>query len=70
MLSTIPDERFATEEDVKVGRVKSTMNKDGSRVMIPNNRGILGFTGYVPRNQVKNLLLSACHDCKSAEDLL
>ena len=70
MLSTIPDERFATEEDVKVGRVKSTVNKDGSRVMIPNNRGILGFTGYVPRNQVKNLLLSACHDCKSAEDLL
>lgn len=70
MLSTIPDERFATEEDVKAGRVKSTVNKDGSRVMIPNNRGILGFTGYVPRNQVKNLLLSACHDCKSAEDLL
>lgn len=70
MLSTIPDERFATEEDVKAGRVKSIENKDGSKVMIPNKKGILGFTGYIPRNQVKNLLLSACHDCKSAEDLL
>lgn len=70
MLSTIPDERFATEEDVEAGRVKSIENKDGSKVMIPNKKGILGFTGYIPRNQVKNLLLSACHDCKSAEDLL
>lgn len=70
ILSTIPDERFATEEDVQAGRVKSITNSDGSRVMIPNHKGILGFTGYVPRNQVKNLLLSACYDCKSAEDLL
>lgn len=70
MLSTIPDERFATEDDVKAGRVKSTVNKDGTRVMIPNNKGILGFTGYVPRDIVKNMLLSLCHKCTSAEDLL
>nr|DAR56603.1 MAG TPA: hypothetical protein [Crassvirales sp.] len=50
MLSTIPDERFATEEDVETGRVKSIENKDGSKVMIPNKKGILGFTGYIPRN--------------------
>ena len=70
MLSTIVDERFATQDDVESGLVKSTVNKDGSPVLIPNKRGILGFSSYLSRSEVNNKLLINCYDCTSAEELL
>lgn len=70
MLSTIVDERFATQDDVESGLVRSTVNKDGSTVLIPNKRGILGFSSYLSRSEVNNKLLINCYDCGSAEELL
>lgn len=69
-LSTVPDERFATEDDVKAGLVRSTTDKDGNPVTISNSRTLFGLNAFLPKKMVSNMLLIACHKVKTAEQLL
>ena len=68
-LSSIPDERFATEDDVDLGLVRSTQDKDGNPVTISNSTNLLGYQQYLSMKIVSNKLLLACHDVSSVEEL-
>ena len=76
-LSSIPDERFATEEDVDQGLVKSLTNKkkkkDGtiqeSPVTISNSTNLLGFSQFLSMKVVSGKLLQACHNVTTVEEL-
>lgn len=70
MLSTIPDERFATQEDVDNGTVKSLTNADGSRVTISNRTPNVRLRRYLPLKQVSTQLLVACHECETVQEML
>lgn len=76
-LSTIPDEHFATEEDVAQGRCEAltriVKDKEGKEVeepvLIPNRTNVLGYKQYLSMKQVSNRLLMLCHKVKSAKEL-
>lgn len=68
-LSTIPDERFATEEDVENRIVPSTKDKAGNPVMLSNSTNLLGFQQYLSMKIVSNRLLLACYDVTSVKEL-
>ena len=69
LLSTIPDEHFATQDDVDAGIVKSTTDKDGNPIMVSNSTNTLGYRQFLSMNVVSNKLLLACHNVSSAEEL-
>lgn len=68
-LSSIPDERFATEDDVELGLVRSTQDKEGNPVTISNSTNLLGYQQYLSMKIVSNKLLLACHDVSSVDEL-
>ena len=68
-LSTIPDEHFATEEDVANGYAKDTKDKNGNPIMVPNYFNLLGFKHFLSMKVVSNKLLLACKECKTAKQL-
>jgi hypothetical protein len=68
-LSSIPDERFATQEDVDNKLVRSTRKKDGSPVTISNSTNLLGYQSFLNMKIVSNKLLLACHDVNSVQEL-
>lgn len=68
-LSTIPDEHFATEEDVANGYAKATKDKNGNPIMVPNYFNLLGFKHFLSMKVVSNKLLLACKECKTAKQL-
>lgn len=69
-LSTIPDIRFATEEDVENGTVSSTVHeKSGDRVTVQNGTNVLGYKQFASFKTITNRLLQKCHDCKTPEEL-
>lgn len=68
-LSTIPDERFATDEDVKNGYASATTDKNGNPIMIPNVHNLLGFQSFLSMKAVSTRLLLACKECKTAKQL-
>lgn len=76
-LSSIPDERFATEDDVKSGLVKSTTRqkkrKNGSvveePVMVKNRSSLMGFNVFLGMKTVSQRLLAACHKVRNAMEL-
>lgn len=68
-LSSIPDERFATEEDVELGLVRSITDKNGNPVTISNSTNLLGYQQFLSMKIVSNKLLLACHDVSSVEEL-
>jgi len=81
MLSTIPNQRYVTQEDVRAGIAKSmyVIDKDGKIVMqngkpkratIPAVRNSLGMTTYLPFKAVHQRLLTELHDVKDVADLL
>lgn len=71
-LSTIPDERFATQDDVDAGIVKSLTKKDGKNerpVTISNSNNLLGFSQYLGMRVVSNKLLHACNKVQNVLQL-
>lgn len=68
-LSTIPDERFASEEDVENGIVRSIVDKNGDPVTVSNSTNLLGYQQFLSMKIVSNKLLLACHDVSSVEEL-
>ena len=68
-LSSIPDERFATQEDVDNKLVRSTRKKDGSPVTISNSTNLLGYQSFLSMKIVSNKLLLACHNVNSVQEL-
>ena len=68
-LSSIPDERFATDEDVQLGIVRGTIDKNGNPVTISNSTNLLGYQQFLSMKIVSNKLLLACHDVSSVEEL-
>ena len=68
-LSSIPDERFATQEDVDLGIVRGTTDKDGNPVTISNSTNLLGYQQFLSMRIVSNKLLLACHDVSTVEEL-
>ena len=68
-LSSIPDERFATEDDVESGVVRSTIDKEGNPVTISNSVNLLGYQQFLSMKVVSNKLLLACHDVSSVQEL-
>ena len=68
-LSSIPDERFATEDDVELGLVRSTTDKNGDPVTISNSTNLLGYQQFLSMKIVSNKLLLACHDVSSVQEL-
>ena len=68
-LSSIPDERFATQEDVELGIVRSTTTKDGDPVTISNSTNLLGYQQFLSMKIVSNKLLLACHDVSNVREL-
>lgn len=81
LFSTIPSQRYVTQEDVAQGIVKSMyfLDKDGKivtengkpkRATIPATRNSLGMTTYMPFKSVHQRLLTELHDVKNVKDLL
>ena len=76
-LSSVPDERFATEEDVEQGLVKSLTNKkkkkngqiQESPVTISNSTNLLGFNQFLSMKIVSGKLLQACNNATTVEEL-
>ena len=68
-LSTIPDERFATAEDVESGLVSSIYDKNNRRRTIANGSNLFGLPVYLGMKTVSNKLLLACRTCKNAKEL-
>lgn len=76
-LSSIPDEHFATQEDVEAGIVPSTTTKktkkDGTvvetPVLVKNRSTLLGFKTFLSMKTVSQRLLSECNGVKNAEEL-
>lgn len=78
LLGTIPDERFATQEDVDAGLCSSTTrertDKNGKKiiepVLISNRRsGSLQTPRFLPMKLVSNKLLLLLHTVKTAKQL-
>lgn len=81
MLSTIPNQRYVTQEDVRSGVAKNmyALDKEGKIIMqngkpkratIPATRNSLGMTTYLPFKAVHQRLLTELHDVKDVADLL
>lgn len=68
-LSSIPDERFATDDDVERGLVRSVEDKEGNPVTISNSTNLLGYQQYLSMKVVSNKLLLACHDVSDVNEL-
>ena len=69
LLSTMPDERFATQVDVENGIVKATVDEKGRPALITNNTNLLGYVQYLSMQQVSNELLIHCCDVVTAQEL-
>lgn len=69
LLSTIPDEHFATQDDVDAGVVTATVDADGNPVLVANSTNLLGYRQFLNMKTVSNKLLLACNDVNSAEEL-
>lgn len=81
LFSTIPSQRYVTQEDVAQGIAKSmyVLDKDSKiviengkpkRATIPATRNSLGMTTYMPFKSVHQRLLTELHDIKNVKDLL
>lgn len=69
LLSTIPDERFATYKDVEDGIVGDTIDANGNPVIITNDTNLLGYAQFLSMRTVSTQLLMKCHSASSAEEL-
>lgn len=76
-LSSIPDEHFATQDDVDAGIVDYTtrevVDKDGTvreePVLVKNNSSLFGFKVFLSMKAVSQKLLSVCNNVRNAEQL-
>lgn len=69
LLSTMPDERFATYKDVEDGIVGDTVDEHGNPVIITNDTNLLGYAQFLSMRTVSTQLLMKCHSASSAEEL-
>lgn len=69
LLSTIPDERFATYKDVEDGIVGDTVDANGNPVIVTNDTNLLGYAQFLSMRTVSTQLLMKCHSASSAEEL-
>ena len=81
LLSTIPNQRYVTQEDVASGLAKSmyATDRDGKIIMengkpkratIPATRNSFGMTSYLPFKAVHQRMLTELHDVKDVRDLV
>lgn len=81
LLSTIPNQRYVTQEDVASGLAKSmyATDRDGKIIMengkpkratIPATRNSFGMTSYLPFKAVHQKMLTELHDVKDVRDLV
>lgn len=81
LLSTIPNQRYVTQEDVASGLAKNmyATDKDGKIIMengkpkratIPAIRNSFGMTSYLPFKAVHQRMLTELHDVKDVRDLV
>lgn len=76
-LSSIPDEHFATQDDVDAGIVNQTTRpikeKDGTvreePILVKNQSSLFGFKVFLSMKSVSQRLLSVCHNVRNAEQL-
>lgn len=81
LLSTIPNQRYVTQEDVASGLAKNmyATDKNGNIIMengkpkratIPAIRNSFGMTSYLPFKAVHQRMLTELHDVKDVRDLV
>lgn len=72
-LSTRPNRKFADADDVRQGRVASMyrMNPKGERerIYLDIKNNSMGYSTYMPYNQVYNTMLRLCHSARSIDEL-
>ena len=81
LLSTIPNQRYVTQEDIASGLAKSVYATDRNgkiimengkpkRATIPAIRNSFGMTSYLPFKAVHQRMLTELHDVKDVRDLV
>jgi hypothetical protein len=72
-LSTRPNRKFADADDVRQGRVASVyrINEKGERerIYLDIKNNSMGYSTYMPYNQVYNTMLRLCHGARSIQEL-
>lgn len=72
-LSTRPNRKFADADDVRQGRVASVyrINERGERerIYLDIKNNSMGYSTYMPYNQVYNTMLRLCHGARSIQEL-